>query len=83
MTSSATHLSPSERDRVFEVLLRFVRTPSFLVRHFDLARDHDSAMLAAAFEREDESGLPLRQSATGVLVVTNLTTRCGCRTFAS
>ena len=61
MTSSATHLSPSERDRVFEVLLRFVRTPSFLVRHFDLARDHDSAMLAAAFEREDESGLPLRQ----------------------
>jgi superfamily II DNA or RNA helicase len=54
-------LSREEREHIFEVVLRFVRTPSFLVRHFDLAQTGDAGLLERALVQVDASGLSLRK----------------------
>jgi superfamily II DNA or RNA helicase len=49
------------KKNVIDVMLRFLRTPSFLVRHVDLsAADQVDAMMRA-FEAEDASGVRLRE----------------------
>jgi hypothetical protein len=46
--------------RIVETVLRFVRTPSFLVRYFPLDRDDLPAAYSLALEQPDASGLTLR-----------------------
>jgi ERCC4-related helicase len=50
-----------EADAVVEVALRFLRTPSFLVRYFPLAATDPASALADTFGAADASGLTLRQ----------------------
>jgi len=59
LLEDATELKPEERDRIFEVVRRFVRTPSFLVRYFPLQRAQASDLLAQALSKPDRSGLSL------------------------
>lgn len=54
-------LSAIEQQRVIAIARRFLRTPSFLVRYFDLARTDRSAVFAEAIERDDIGGHSLRQ----------------------
>lgn len=60
MTRKARGLSGEERERVFEVVRRFVRTPSFLARYFPLGTAESADLLEQALERPDGSGLSLR-----------------------
>jgi hypothetical protein len=53
-----TELSAQDRERIEEVVRRFARTPSFLVRYFPLAKRRGAA-LREAFEHPDESGVSL------------------------
>jgi hypothetical protein len=53
--------STSERERIVEVTLRFLRTPSFLVRYFSLKTDDPVAAFAKALDDVEISGLALRQ----------------------
>jgi hypothetical protein len=48
-------------DQIVDVVRRFLRTPSFLVRHFDLSAADRAAAFAAAVERSDVGGLSLRE----------------------
>lgn len=51
-----------EADRIHNVVLRFLRRPSFIVRYFDLADGRISAEdVDRAFEASDASGLTLRE----------------------
>jgi superfamily II DNA or RNA helicase len=54
-------LTADEAGQMGEVISRFLRTPSFLARNFDLSATDRVAALRAAFERADASGLSLRQ----------------------
>lgn len=60
MTKKAKGLGAPERERVFEVVRRFVRTPSFLVRYFPLGTRESANLLERALDRPDGSGLSLR-----------------------
>ncbi len=50
-----------QRERIIEVTRRFLRTPSFLVRYFDLTRADCAEAFAAAIERQDVGGMSLRR----------------------
>ncbi len=54
-------LAKDEVHKIGEIVRRFLRTPSFLVRYFDLAASDQVSALRAAFERTDTGGLSLRQ----------------------
>jgi hypothetical protein len=54
-------LSEGDKDRVIEVALRFLRTPSFLVRYFPLGADDPAVAFGEALAREDISGLGVRR----------------------
>lgn len=52
----------SHRDLLLEVVRRFLRTPSFLVRYFPIEREAlDEASVEAAFANPDASGISLGQ----------------------
>ena len=52
-------MSP-HRDLLLEVVRRFLRTPSFLVRYFPIEREAlDEASVEAAFANRDASGICL------------------------
>jgi superfamily II DNA or RNA helicase len=51
----------ADADRIGEIVRRFLRTPSFLARYFDLSEPDRVTALRAAFERTDTGGLSLRQ----------------------
>jgi hypothetical protein len=52
--------TPSVRDAVYDIVLRFLRTPTFLVRFADLASpEGSSAWVKALFDRQDGSGMNL------------------------
>jgi hypothetical protein len=53
-------LTPNEVDEITKVVLRFLRTPSFLVRYFDLTAPGASA-LREAFTRTDTGGHSLQR----------------------
>lgn len=53
-------LEPGQGDRIVEVMRRFVRTPSFLVRYIDIAQRDLGAAFEIAIERTDLGGLSLR-----------------------
>ena len=57
--------APEERNDIFEVIRRFVRTPSFLVRFFPVEARDVNAAFAAALRKEDGSGLPLIERLRG------------------
>jgi hypothetical protein len=50
-----------EATQVAETALRFVRTPSFLVRYFPLGSDDLPAAFSQALDQQDASGLTLRR----------------------
>ena len=52
-------LGDDERARTEAVALRFLRTPSFLVRYFDLSQDDREVALVRAFAKQDGSGMSL------------------------
>lgn len=54
-------LSAQDRERVVAICRRFLRTPSFLVRYFDLSRTDRTAAFVEAIERNDLGGHSLRQ----------------------
>jgi hypothetical protein len=54
-------LNPTEVEQIVEVVRRFLRTPSFLVRYLDLKRGDPPVAFAEAITRPDVGGLPLRQ----------------------
>lgn len=54
-------LSLDQRKQIIEVMRRFVRTPSFLVRYIDISRKDVSAALDEALERIDVGGLSLHK----------------------
>jgi Helicase conserved C-terminal domain len=58
----ANHAAIDEktRDRVVEVVRRFVRTPPFLARYLDLGKPDREEAMDAAFDSADGSGLTLR-----------------------
>ena len=58
---SRVKLDKAERDESVEVVLRFLRTPTFLVRYVDLGARDEAAALESAFEQEDASGRSLGQ----------------------
>ena len=49
---------------IVEIVRRFLRTPSFLVRYLDLQRLDDPDVFASAIDRDDIGGLSLRQRIT-------------------
>lgn len=53
-------LEPGQADRIVEVMRRFVRTPSFLVRYIDIAQRDLADAFDSAIERSDLGGLSLR-----------------------
>ncbi|MBX7160428.1 MAG: DEAD/DEAH box helicase, partial [Acidimicrobiia bacterium] len=57
--AAAGNLTEDDVERVMRIALRFIRTPSFLVRYFDLGADVDAGAIDAALERKDASGLTL------------------------
>jgi superfamily II DNA or RNA helicase len=50
-----------QSESMVEVVRRFLRTPSFLVRYFDLAQTDYARAFADAIERQDVGGLSLRR----------------------
>jgi len=53
--------TPSVRDAVYDIVLRFLRTPTFLVRFADLASPEGSSVwVRALFDRRDGSGMNLK-----------------------
>lgn len=58
---SQCSLPPEDAQQVVEVILRFLRTPSFLVRYVDLGRDDQVGAFVEAIERDDVGGLSLRR----------------------
>jgi hypothetical protein len=61
VTSVYTNVTTDSRERMVEIALRFLRTPSFLVRFYPLGADDPVQALEAAFDQADGSGLTLRQ----------------------
>lgn len=61
IVSSHSELSRESQDRVIDIALRFLRTPSFLVRYFPLEQSDRVTALREAFDKTDASGLTLRQ----------------------
>lgn len=54
-------LAPEQRGQIVEVMRRFIRTPSFLIRYIDISRADIMAALDEALERNDVGGLSLRK----------------------
>jgi ERCC4-related helicase len=52
-------LSAEERELIHDVVRRFVRTPLFVARHFDVEARSGEAALKAAFDARDMSGASL------------------------
>lgn len=63
MINNHTSLQSAEtREGIHEIVLRFLRTPTFLVRFADLSVNEFSAeWVAGMFDREDASGMSLRK----------------------
>ena len=57
----AAGLGIDDAPRFGNIVLRFLRTPSFFVRYVDLVGDDNEAAVVAALERPDDSGEALRQ----------------------
>jgi len=57
----AAAVDAEQRERIVEIVRRFLRTPSFLVRYFDLSQTNRAEAFAAAIERQDVGGLSLRR----------------------
>ncbi len=53
-------LDEFERDRIFEIMRRFVRTPAFLVRYFPLRSQDPNSGFRRALEYKDGSGVELK-----------------------
>lgn len=53
-------LDLGQKERIVEVMRRFVRTPSFLVRYIDISKKDLPGAFAGAIERSDLGGLSLR-----------------------
>ncbi|RME22065.1 MAG: hypothetical protein D6806_13550, partial [Deltaproteobacteria bacterium] len=49
------------REPIEDIVIRFLRTPTFLVRYMEDLRSFGPETVRAAFERQDGSGLSLRQ----------------------
>jgi len=60
VVSSYPELAEKDRESIVEVVLRFLRTPSFLVRYFPMGEEDTVAAFAHAFDRPDVSDLTLR-----------------------
>ncbi len=58
---------PKTRDRLVDVMRRFVRTPAYLARFFPLERDMGPSEIDEAFTVTDASGLSLREVFEGFL----------------
>lgn len=59
---SSHHALAQHRELLLEVVRRFLRTPSFLVRYFPIKRESlDAAAVEAAFATRDESGRSLSE----------------------
>jgi ERCC4-related helicase len=58
---------PQTRERLVDVMRRFVRTPAYLARFFPLDRDLGPAEIDEAFTSTDASGLSLREVFEGFL----------------
>lgn len=66
----------TERDLLMNVILRYFRTPSFLVRFYPLSEESDEEiLLEKAFQKKDASGLTLEQLVSNFLFF--LARRCG------
>ncbi|MHB1424395.1 MAG: C-terminal helicase domain-containing protein [Gemmataceae bacterium] len=52
-------LTPEERERIVEIVRRFLRTPSFLVRYLDLTQLDRAEAYVEAIHRQDAGGLSL------------------------
>lgn len=63
--SLAASLDDETQDRVAEIVIRFMRTPSFLVRFVDLSGDVTVDDLIAGIERSDLSGASLAARISG------------------
>jgi superfamily II DNA or RNA helicase len=61
IASTYRALDPRARERVVDVTLRFLRTPSFLVRYLSLSEIDPVDALTRAFDRTDVSGLGIRR----------------------
>lgn len=55
-----SRLETGQADRIVEVMRRFVRTPSFLVRYIDISQQDLAGAFDSAIERSDLGGLSLR-----------------------
>jgi superfamily II DNA or RNA helicase len=61
VVDSFPEFKAEERDAIVDVALRFLRTPSFLVRYFPLEVEDAPSAFRQAFERPDASGLAVRR----------------------
>jgi hypothetical protein len=61
VTEKFLGLADDERVKFGEVVRRFLRTPAFLVRYFNLSAPDSVSALRDAFEQTDTGGLSLRQ----------------------
>jgi superfamily II DNA or RNA helicase len=61
VVSRYAEIGADERRRIIEVALRFLRTPSFLVRYFPLEIEDVADAFRQAFERPDASGLAVHR----------------------
>jgi hypothetical protein len=55
----ATSFDDETKNRIVDIVHRFLRTPSFLVRYFDLQSSNQAEAFAAAFGRSDVGGIAL------------------------
>lgn len=60
ITPYSEKLESGQTDRIVEVMRRFVRTPSFLVRYIDISQEDLAGAFDSAIERSDLGGLSLR-----------------------
>ncbi|MCA6098166.1 DEAD/DEAH box helicase [Bradyrhizobium australafricanum] len=60
-------LSDGEREKVHDVVRRFVRTPLFVARYFDIRARSGKETLQAAFDTRDLSGVALGEKIDGFL----------------
>ncbi len=58
-------LTGSERDRIVDVIRRFLRTPSFLARYFPIEAADQPEAFSQALESADQSGVTLRTKIDG------------------
>lgn len=62
-----TELSDDEREQIHDVVRRFVRTPLFVARYFDIDARSGKETLQAAFDTRDLSGVALGEKIDGFL----------------